>query len=105
MPDFEIPDRDIPDIFEAKWCATKPHGHPAEKPEALMRHLIEISTKPGDLVVDPFMGSGTTGAAALALGRRFVGIEQDATWFDYAAKRIGAVGAATQTEMGGEQHG
>lgn len=91
MPDFAIADRKQPDIVVFPWATTKPHGHPAEKPEALMRHLIEISTKPGDLVVDPFMGSGTTGAAALALGRRFVGVEQDMTWYEYAAKRIAAV--------------
>lgn len=88
MSAFELPDRNQPDIRVEKWCSMKPTGHPAEKPVALMRHLIEISTDPGDLILDPFMGSGTTGVAALEAGRRFIGVEMDGQWAHYAANRI-----------------
>ncbi|MGZ7230832.1 DNA-methyltransferase, partial [Streptococcus pyogenes] len=48
--------------------------HPTQKPEALLARVIMASTKPGDIVLDPFFGSGTTGAVAKRLGRHFVGI-------------------------------
>lgn len=63
--------------------------HIAEKPVALLETICE-TTPPGALVVDPFMGSGTTGVACAGLGRRFVGIEVDAHAFDLACKRIDA---------------
>ena len=88
MPDFQIPNRGLPDIQRFKWSSNKPHGHPAEKPEALMRWLILNSTKEGDTVADLFMGSGTTGAAALITGRKFIGIEQDEQWYQVAKHRI-----------------
>lgn len=62
--------------------------HPTEKPVELMRLWIGNSSEPHSLVLDPFMGSGTTGVAALQLGRAFVGIEKDPRWFDIACKRI-----------------
>lgn len=62
--------------------------HPTEKPVLLLRHYIENSSRPGDLVVDPFAGSGTTGVAALHSGRRFVGAELDPRWFDVACGRL-----------------
>lgn len=62
--------------------------HPTEKPVMLMRHYIENSTKPGDLVIDPFMGSGTTGVACQLSGRRFIGIEKEKRFFEIAADRI-----------------
>lgn len=65
-------------------------AHPTEKPAALCRHYIENSTKRGGLVLDPFMGSGTTGVAAISAGRRFVGCEIEPKWFDIACRRIGA---------------
>ena len=52
--------------------------HPTEKPVDLMRHLVESVTRPGDLVLDPFAGSGSTGEACLRAGRRFWGCELDA---------------------------
>lgn len=65
------------------------HGeHPTEKPLRLMRELVGLFTNHGDLVCDPFMGSGTTGMAATAMGRRFVGIERDPKWFSLAMRRI-----------------
>ena len=86
--DFSIEDRGLPDIRRAKWSSIKPHGHPAEKPEDLISWLVQISTKPGGVVVDPFMGSGTTGAAAVKVHRPFVGVEMDPEWFDIACRRI-----------------
>lgn len=62
--------------------------HPTEKPVPLMRELVADFTQPGDVVCDPFMGSGTTGVACAQLGRRFVGIERDERWFDLACRRI-----------------
>ena len=52
-------------------------AHPTQKPEALLHRVILASTKPGDVVLDPFFGTGTTGAVAKRLGRRFIGIERD----------------------------
>jgi site-specific DNA-methyltransferase (adenine-specific) len=63
-------------------------NHPTEKPVELCRLYIENSTKPGELVLDPFAGSGTTGVAALQSGRRFVGCELDPKWFDVAVDRL-----------------
>lgn len=65
--------------------------HPTEKPVSLCQLYIENSTKRGGLVLDPFMGSGTTGVAAVRSGRRFVGIELDRKWFDVACERISRV--------------
>jgi len=62
--------------------------HPTEKPVSLMEHYILNSTKPNMLVADPFMGSGSTGVAAVRAGRRFVGIEEDEQYFDIAVERI-----------------
>ena len=64
--------------------------HDTQKPVALMEHYIGNSTKPGQVVLDPFMGSGTTGVAALQKNRAFVGIERDPAIFDIACRRIEA---------------
>ena len=85
---FSIDDRGLPDVQRFKWSSQKPSGHPAEKPVDLMRFLIENSTPLGGTVLDPFMGSGTTAIAAQECGRRFIGIEHDADWFDGAYRRI-----------------
>ncbi|MGY6708683.1 MAG: DNA methyltransferase [Rhizobiaceae bacterium] len=65
--------------------------HPTQKPEALLARVILSSTEPGAVVLDPFFGSGTTGAVAKRLGRHFVGIERDQTYIDAATKRIAKV--------------
>lgn len=62
--------------------------HDTEKPVRLMEILIENSSKEGDLVLDPFMGSGTTGVAAINTNRRFIGIELDEQYFKIAENRI-----------------
>jgi len=65
--------------------------HPTVKPNDLMRYLCRLVTPPGGLVLDPFMGSGSTGKAALAEGFRFVGIERDPKYFEIAQSRVGHV--------------
>lgn len=62
--------------------------HMTQKPVALMRELVTLFTDPGDKILDPFMGSGTTGVAAIQHGRQFIGIEREAKYFDIACKRI-----------------
>jgi len=64
--------------------------HPTEKPVPLMAEIISDFTQPGDIICDPFCGSGTSGVAAVKSGRRFIGIEQDPKWFDLSCHRISA---------------
>jgi len=66
-------------------------AHPTQKPEALLHRVLLASTRPGDLVLDPFCGTGTTGAVAKRLGRRFVGIERETAYAALARERIAAV--------------
>jgi len=70
------------------WC-NKEHGkqHPTQKPIELMKWCIEQAGNP-ESILDPFMGSGTTGVAAIQLGRSFIGIEREQKYFDIACKRI-----------------
>jgi modification methylase len=65
--------------------------HPTQKPEALLARVILASSRPDDLVLDPFCGTGTTGAVAKRLRRRFIGIEREAEYAEAAQKRIAAV--------------
>jgi modification methylase len=64
--------------------------HPTQKPEALLYRVLTATTRPGDVVLDPFFGTGTTGAVARRLGRRFIGIERDETYVAAALRRIAA---------------
>ena len=63
-------------------------GHPTQKPLALVDKLVRSSSRPGDLVLDPFLGSGTTAVACERTGRRWVGIEKDPTYLAMARKRV-----------------
>ena len=65
--------------------------HPTQKPEALLARVMLSSTRPGDIVLDPFFGSGTTGAVARRLGRHFVGVEREQAYIDAAEQRIASV--------------
>jgi DNA modification methylase len=67
--------------------------HPTVKPIDLMRRLVRMLTKPGATVIDPFMGSGTTGIACMLEGRNFIGIEREAEFFEIATHRINAAKA------------
>lgn len=71
--------------------------HPTEKPLALMMEIVSLFTNHGDVVFDPFMGSGTTGVACVKLGRRFIGAELDEKYFAVAERRIAA--ALAQADM------
>lgn len=62
--------------------------HPTEKPVSLICELLVDFTKAGQIILDPFMGSGTTGVAAIKLGRKFIGIEREEKYFDIARRRI-----------------
>jgi len=80
--------------------------HPTQKPEALLARVIMASTKPGDVILDPFFGTGTTGAVAKRLGRNFVGIEREQDYIDAASARIAGVeplGKAELTVMTGKK--
>ncbi|MDB5701102.1 MAG: site-specific DNA-methyltransferase [Sphingomonadales bacterium] len=65
-------------------------AHPTQKPEALLYRILLAATNPGDIVLDPFFGTGTTGAVARRLKRHWIGIERDATYCDVARERIEA---------------
>jgi site-specific DNA-methyltransferase (adenine-specific)/modification methylase len=65
--------------------------HPTQKPVKVLEHIIEIATNVGDVVLDPFMGVGSTGVAALNLGRRFIGSELEKQYYDAAIKRLEAI--------------
>jgi DNA modification methylase len=72
--------------------------HPTMKPTDLMRYLCRLVTPPEGIVLDPFMGSGSTGKAAMLEGFQFIGIERDAEYFEIATNRI-AVATPRQLEM------
>jgi len=71
-------------------------GHPSQKPLNLIEKLIACSTDAGDLVIDPFLGSGTTAAAAKKLKRKWLGIEKDANYFKIAKRRLSAKAPITK---------
>lgn len=75
-------------ILEISNASQSGKVHPTQKPVALMEYLIRTYTNEGDTVLDNCMGSGTTGVACANTGRRFIGIEMDAGYFDIARKRI-----------------
>jgi len=66
-------------------------AHPTQKPEALLHRVLLAATNPGDVVLDPFFGSGTTGAVAKKLGRDWIGIERNSNYIDIAQRRIDAI--------------
>ena len=81
----------ITDVWEipAVQNNEKKHGyHPTQKPEALLNRIIQASSNVDDLILDPFMGSGTTGFCAITNKRKFIGIEKDRRFFSIAYKRI-----------------
>ena len=76
------------DVWEVQKDAPSTYKHPTQKPVALMRQIIEKSSSEGQIVLDPFMGSGTTGVACVNTNRNFIGIELDDKYFDIAEQRI-----------------
>jgi site-specific DNA-methyltransferase (adenine-specific) len=98
---WAISERPEPDGRQVVWAVPTPgpgeklHGrHPTQKPLALLERVLEASAAPGDLVLDPFCGSGTTGVAARQAGCRFLGVERDPAYVALAARRLRAAGAA-----------
>ncbi|HEY6107122.1 MAG TPA: DNA methyltransferase [Anaeromyxobacteraceae bacterium] len=94
---WSIAERPEPDGAQVVWAIPTPglrekaHGrHPTQKPLALLERLLAASAAPGDLVLDPFAGSGTTGVAALRAGCRFLGLEREGAYLDLAARRLRA---------------
>lgn len=84
----------IHDFIETSTISAKERKegkHPTQKPEEILSHFIHILTNDNDLILDPFMGSGSTGVAALKAKRRFYGIEIDEKYFNIAVKRLGEV--------------
>ncbi|MFZ1773610.1 MAG: site-specific DNA-methyltransferase, partial [Rhizobiaceae bacterium] len=80
--------------------------HPTQKPEALLARIIMASSKPGDVILDPFFGTGTTGAVAKKLGRHFVGVEREQAYIDAASARIAAAAPLSSDDiavMGGKR--
>jgi modification methylase len=73
--------------------------HPTQKPEALLARVILASSRPGDLVLDPFCGTGTTGAVAKRLGRRFIGIEREAAYRTAAEARIAEIAPLPEASL------
>jgi modification methylase len=79
--------------------ATGDKVHPTQKPEALLYRVLLASSKPGDVVLDPFFGTGTTGAVAKKLGRHFIGVERDSDYIAAARRRIDAVQAGSGANL------
>jgi len=73
--------------------------HPTQKPESLLHRVLLASTEAGDVVLDPFFGTGTTGAVAKKLGRHFIGIEAEADYAEAAMQRIGRVEKLSDAEL------
>ncbi|SHL47082.1 site-specific DNA-methyltransferase [Roseibium suaedae] len=73
--------------------------HPTQKPESLLYRVLTASSKPGDVVLDPFFGTGTTGAVAKKLGRHFVGVEREQSYIDAATARIKAIEAGSGVSL------
>ncbi len=76
-------------------------AHPTQKPEALLYRVLLACTKPGDVVLDPFFGTGTTGAVARRLGRRWIGIERESSYVAVARERIAATLPLDESAMTG----
>lgn len=82
---------DVWNIYAVQMNEKKFGYHPTQKPEELLKRIILASTKENDLILDPFMGSGTTGYVSKLLKRRFIGIEKDNNYFDIAYNRIKSI--------------
>ncbi len=82
----KLPSHPIPDVLDMRYSGNK--MHPTQKPVSALLPLIKAFTREGDLVLDPFCGSGSTGVAALLAGRRFCGIELDPSYHQVALGRV-----------------
>ncbi len=87
-PFFVTADVPYTDVWEFETVRPYPGKHPCEKPSALLEHIISTSSLPGGVVFDAFMGTGSTGVTATAMGRNFIGMEKDAEYFRIACERV-----------------
>ncbi|MCD7948302.1 MAG: hypothetical protein LUG13_08445 [Oscillospiraceae bacterium] len=88
---FSFPGHRPKDLITYKKLNSSQMVHPTEKPVGIMAELITAVTKPGDLICDPFAGSGSTLVAAKKTGRRFIGVEQDGHHYETASSRVAEV--------------
>lgn len=79
------------DVIECPVIASKSANHPAVYPEVLVQELLNLTTEPGDVVMDPFIGSGTTGVVAKRMGRNYIGFEINPIYCEEARRRIDEV--------------
>lgn len=101
------PERGVTDVWDVPICAGKERvkdadgntAHAAQKPLEVIRRIIRASSNPGDVVIDPFGGSGTTAVAAVNEGRQFILIEQDAGYCDIARTRIATAQAERAAQL------
>ena len=80
--------REASRVFDLHPSSAEPKQHPTQKPLALMKWCISRLPDDAQSIIDPFMGSGTTGVAAVQMGRDFIGVEREPKYFDIACKRI-----------------
>lgn len=93
----EYHNRSVANVVKARRVTAKEREHQTQKPVDLMCQLVSVVCPPDGIVLDPFMGSGTTGVAAIMSGRKFIGIERDPEYFEIACRRLSdAAGKATQ---------
>lgn len=85
-----LPDNPLPDVVDMPYSGNK--LHPTQKPVAALKPLIEVFTQPGEIVLDPFCGSGSSLLAAKILNRRYLGIELDPQFHAAANKRLHSEG-------------
>ena len=104
---WQICEQPTPGGEQVVWSVPTPgprekvHGrHPTQKPLALLERIVAASATPGDLVVDPFAGSATTGVAALQAGCRFLGMERDPAYLDLAMRRLRGAELLPASEAG-----
>lgn len=69
----------------------KEPNHPTQKPVKILKHIVKIASNENDVVLDPFMGVGSSGVAALEMNRRFIGIEIEKEYFEAAEKRLNKI--------------
>jgi site-specific DNA-methyltransferase (adenine-specific) len=81
---------DVPytDVWDFPTVKAYPGKHECEKPQELLRHIIKASSREGAVVLDTFCGGGSTGEAAITLGRSFIGCDMSEHWSDYTRKRL-----------------
>lgn len=101
---YEVRGRLFVDVLRHRAPLTRDRRHPAEKPVPLLRELLEATLPAGGTVLDPFMGSGSTGEAALSLGAQFIEVEKDPGYFDDTKNYLQARFPAAFTNAGRAAH-